>query len=527
MRRLVGRRPHASVMTLLLGMGAAISACKQSPSSSGTAPSAPDAGVAAAEPAGVVPLEDLQTAELLQLNVPLKGDFDQMQSRRFVRALVPYSRTFYFLDGPHQRGLAYESLAAFEKSLAKRAPRGVAPTKIVIIPTSRERLLPALAEGYGDVAVGGFTITEARRTHVDFSDPTADGIRSVVVTGPDVPPLTRLEDLSGREVSVRRTSSYYEDLAHLNERLVRDGHKPDVIRPADEMLEDEDLIEMTDAGIVPITIARDITAKLWAQLYDRITVHTDLALRTDGQTAWALRKDTPVFRSVVNDFVKGHRAGTLFGNMMIRKYFGDAGRLKNPTTERELQKFRKFAAAMKKYGKQYDLDWLLVIAQGYQESQLDQARRSPAGAIGVMQIKPSTAADKNVGIPDVTTADNNIHAGVKYMRFMLNRYYKDAPMDSLNKGLFALASYNAGPARVAGLRSKAQSMGLNPNVWFREVEIVAAKDIGRETVDYVSNIYKYYTAYKAVAERRAARARARSMTGASPPHRSNIRVGRP
>jgi len=116
-----------------------------------------------------------------------------------------------------------------------------------------------------------------------------------------------------------------------------------------------------------------------------------------------------------------------------------------------------------------------------------------------MQIKPSTAADPSVGIRDVeTNADNNVHAGVKYLRFVVNQYFKDAKMDSTNKLLFAFASYNAGPARIDKLRKQAETQGLDPNVWFRNVKYVAAKDIGEETVQYVSNIYKYYFAYRQV-----------------------------
>ena len=143
-----------------------------------------------------------------------------------------------------------------------------------------------------------------------------------------------------------------------------------------------------------------------------------------------------------------------------------------------------------------------MAAQGYQESRLDQNLKSHVGAVGVMQVKPETAGD--MGIRNIAgSAENNIHAGVKYMRFMMDRYYKDAPMTRLDKGLFSLAWYNAGPARVTRLRKKAEAAGLDPNVWFRNVEVVAARDIGRETCDYVSNIFKYYTAYRVIAEQNA------------------------
>src|SRR4029450_7928878 len=128
-----------------------------------------------------------------------------------------------------------------------------------------------------------------------------------------------------------------------------------------------------------------------------------------------------------------------------------------------------------------------------------------------MQIKPATAAES--GVPNVNDLDSNIHAGVKYVRFLVDRYYKDEPMDRLNRGLFAFASYNAGPAKVRRMRAKAKEIGLNPNIWFNNVELVAGEVIGRETVDYVSNIYKYYTAYKAINAQREMRGR---RTAAAP-----------
>lgn len=188
--------------------------------------------------------------------------------------------------------------------------------------------------------------------------------------------------------------------------------------------------------------------------------------------------------------------------MVLKRYLGDAERIRNPADEEDLAKFRAYSDYFRRYAGQYEFDWLLLIAQGYQESQLDQSRRSPAGAMGIMQLKPATAADRNVGIPDIRTAENNIHAGAKYMRFLADRYFSDPGIDALDQGLLTLAAYNAGPARVAKLRAKAAAAGLDPDVWFHNVEVIAARDIGRETVDYVGNIYKYYVAYKIIAAQR-------------------------
>jgi len=282
----------------------------------------------------------------------------------------------------------------------------------------------------------------------------------------------------------------------LNQSFQQAGKPKMNLVAADEMFEDEDLLEMVNAGLIPMIVMDSHKAQFWEQIFDNIKVHADIAVRTGGEIAWAFRQGSPKLKAVVDEFVKGHKKGTLMGNMLLKRYLRDTKYVKNPTTQAEMEKFRIMVAIFEKYAGQYDFDYLMVGAQAYQESGLDQSKRSPSGAVGVMQLLPSTAADPNVGIPDIEKLDKNIHAGTKYLRFIVDRYFKDEPMDDVNKMLFAFASYNAGPARVSGLRSKAAKMGLDPNVWFHNVEVVAAREIGRETVQYVSNIYKYYIAYR-------------------------------
>jgi len=138
----------------------------------------------------------------------------------------------------------------------------------------------------------------------------------------------------------------------------------------------------------------------------------------------------------------------------------------------------------------------MIAALAYQESQMDHSRKSHVGAIGIMQILPSTATDKNVDIPNIEELENNIHAGTKYLRFLRDRYFSDPAIDELNQNQLAFAAYNAGPAKIRRMRTETGKAGLDPNIWFGNVEIVIAKKIGRETVQYVSNIYKYYIAYR-------------------------------
>ncbi len=431
---------------------------------------------------------------------PWTGDFDTMVERRIVRALVVPNRISYFLDGPNQQGVAYELLTQFEDLMNEGLESGHLKVYVIIIPTSRDRLFPALLAGYGDLAGANLAITAEREAEVDFADPLLTGVDEILVTGPGAPALASLDDLAGQEVYVRKTSSYYESLRGLNERL-RQAGKPEVtIREANELLETEDILEMVNAGLVPITVADSYLAEFWAQIFDGITLHPELALRTGGEIAWAMRKESQQLRQVINAFVKDHKKGTLMGNILFKRYLQNTDWVRNVGTEEEMARYQDVVQFFQEYAPQYDFDFLLMTAQGYQESRLDQSVRSPVGAIGVMQLLPSTAADPNVGIPEIEVIHNNVHAGVKYMRFIVDHYFDDPEIDDVNRALMAFASYNAGPNRIARLRRKAEEAGLDPNIWFHNLEVIAAHDIGRETVQYVANIFKYYLAYKMIAE---------------------------
>jgi membrane-bound lytic murein transglycosylase MltF len=431
---------------------------------------------------------------------PWAGDFDAMVERRMVRALVVPNRISYFLDGPKQQGVAYELLTQFEDLINEGLQSGHLKVYIIVIPTSRDRLFPALLAGYGDIALANLTVTAEREEVVDFADPLLTGVDEIVVTGPGAPALASLDDLAGQEVYVRRTSSYYESLVGLNQRLRQAGKTEITIREANELLETEDILEMVNAGLVPITIADTYLAEFWAQIFDGITLHPELAVRTGGHIAWAMRKESPQLRQVVNAFVKDHKKGTLMGNILFKRYLQKTDWVRNPATDEEMARYEEVVKYFQNHAPNYDFDFLMMTAQGYQESRLNQSVRSPVGAVGVMQLLPSTAADPNVGIPDIENIDNNIHAGIKYMRFIADHYFDDPEMDDVNRALMAFASYNAGPNRIARLRGKAAEAGLDPNVWFQNVEVIAAHDIGRETVQYVSNIFKYYLAYKMIVE---------------------------
>ena len=424
------------------------------------------------------------------------GDFDQMADRHLIRALVPPSKTFYFLDGADQRGLTYELLKEFETYLNTQLKRKALKIKVVVIPTRRDRLLPALKEGLGDIAAGNLTITPTRLKQADFSNPLLAGVDEIVMTGPASPPLKTFDDLSGKEIYVRKSSSYYESLLQLNIRFKKSGKKPVKIVPVDEYLEDEDLLEMMNVGLIPMIVIDSHKATFWAQVFPKLKLRSDIKVRSGGQIAWAIRKDSPRLKDVIDRFVKIHQKGTLKGNILYKRYLQNTKWVRNALAEKEFQRFKDAVDFFKRYSQQYGFDWLMIAALAYQESGIDQNKRSPAGAVGVMQLLPSTAADPNVNISKIDIMEHNIHAGVKYLRFIYDRYFKNEPMDALNKMLFTFASYNAGPGKVIKLRREAAQSGFDTNIWFRNVEIIAARRIGRETVQYVGNIYKYYIAYR-------------------------------
>ena len=453
---------------------------------------------AAAQAADPLPDEPTELETLLETRHPgkvaWKGDLAGMRERRLIRVLVPHNRTFFFYDGLQPRGLAYEFMTAFGDELNTGKSTN-ARIHVLFLPTARDRFIPDIANGYGDVAIAGLTITASRDEEVDFVpfDLTMD---EIVVTGPGAPTLKSVEELSGQKVFVRRSSSYYESLTALNARLEAAGRPQVAIKLADEHLEDEDILELSHAGVVPITVVDAYVAELWAPVLTKIRLHPDLVIRDDAKRGPAIRSDNPELEKALTRFMKTHGPGSTFGNVIIRRYTRDNRWVRNPVATKDLSRFQAALPFFRTYAKQYDFDYLLIAAQAYQESRINQKLKSPAGAVGVMQIKPATASDPNVGIRNVHVMDANIHAGVKYLRFVCDRYFGDAKFDELDRHLFAFAAYNVGPARVQQLRTAAARQGFDPDRWFDNVEIIAGKKIGREPVDYVRNILKYWVAYR-------------------------------
>ena len=431
--------------------------------------------------------------EVERLTEKWTGDLDGMVERRIIRVLTVYSRTIYFVDNGVPRGTAYDQGKLLEEVLNKQRGPKQLPVSIQFVPVSRDELIPWLLDGRGDIAMAYLTVTPERLKQVDFAEPWITSVEEIVVTRPDGPDLKSVDDLAGREVFVRQSSSYYQSLLELNKRFAAEGKPAVKLTPAPEELEDEDLMEMANAGLVDILIVDNHKAWFWQRLWPKLRLHPTITVRSGGEIAWAIRKDSPKLMGALNEFLATNGKNSLTARMIFRRYLLNTQYVKGATAESSAARFKALVAMFKKYGEKYSLDWMLMAAQGYQESRLNQAAKSHVGAIGVMQVMPATGASLKVG--DINMVDPNIHAGVKYVRHMVDQYYAKEPMDQENKMLFAFAAYNAGPGRIRQLRREAGERGLDPNIWFNNVERIASERIGRETVTYVSNIYKYYVAY--------------------------------
>ncbi len=499
----------------LVAVAAAMAACGRGPTKApgnapvSTAGKAPVSAAPAPTERGSSPPDSFRAAVFK----PFTGDFDQMVKRRMIRVGVTYNRTFYFVDAGIQRGVTYEFGKAFEDGLNKKLKTDAKDkVNVVFVPLPRDQIGQALLAGRVDLVAAQVTVSPRFQALADFTRPTRTNVSEVVVTGPSAAAISSVDDLSGKDVWVRKDSKYNDNLVALNRGLKARGKPAVVIRDAPGSLEDDDLLEMANAGLIPITIVDNYLAEFWNKIFTKLTVHETVAVSTGGSIAVAVRKNSPQLLTALNDFIASNGLGTSFGNTIERRYLVGTKFAKDATSDAERKKLLALVSLFRKYGDQYDMDFLLMAAQGYQESQLDQNAKSPVGSIGIMQLQPATGKQQNVG--DIKQIEPNVNAGVKYMRYMRDRYYKDQPMNDLNKNLFTFAAYNAGPAKITQLRQEAGQHGLNPNIWFGNVEAIASERGYGETVTYVSNIFKYYVAYRLVLEQANRRRAAEATLGA-------------
>ena len=442
---------------------------------------------------------DVQSTPSLELPLTFErhvGDLDEMLKRHEIRVLVVPSRSGFFYDAGRPQGIFYEAFNEFQRFVNQKYKTGSLKINLTYLPMWPEQLEQALLQGMGDVIAYPLIVTPERRKIVLFSIPIDPNVKQVIVTGPTLSSVTTLEDLSGKEVYANRLTVYFENLQRLSESLQKAGKPPILVKAADPNLTDEDLLEMVNAGLIPATVTLGIRADFWAKVLPHLTVHSNIVVKEEGQLAWATRRDSAELIELLDECIKSRAIGTSFGNTLMRRYLENTKWVKDSTSTEEMKKFDAYVRYFEKYATEYNFDYLMLVAQGYEESGLDQNRKNPSGAVGIMQVIPKYAAAPPISISNVEVAQYNIEAGAKMLRNIADTYFNDPKLDALNRTLMVFASYNAGPTRIARLRKQAAMDGLDPNKWFGNVELAVARDVGQQTVQYVSNIYKYYVAYK-------------------------------
>ena len=511
------RRSGAFVLAVL---ALALSGCD-----SKAKPPEPDASVPKQQVTTTPPPASLETtdADAAQQSTALAlptnfshftGDWDEIAKRGFLRVLVVYSKSGFFYDRGRGRGIVFDAMTEFENVVNKKLKTGPRKFKVVFIPVPPGQLQKALNDGIGDIICTGIFITPEREKLVDFTLPIATEAKLVVVTSKSHTPVSTVADLSGKNIYVNPLSVASAEIEKINAGLKQAG-KPEInVKPVDPNLTEEDLLQMVNADVIPATTSFNFRAQLWSKVLPNLSV-TPVALDEAGNVGWAMRKGSPQLKAVMDDFVKSHGKGTGFGNMVIQRYLKNEKYLKNSTSQAEIKKFESYAKFFKQYAAEFNFDYLMLAAQGYQESMLNQDRVSPRGAVGIMQVMPQYAAANPINIPNVRDPQNNIHAGAKMLAQITKTYFNDPGINQTNKTLFTFAAYNAGQNRIVRLRKETKEQGLDPNKWFGNVELIAAKDIGQETVQYVSNIYKYYVAYKMTLEQHEVREEAKEALKAN------------
>ncbi len=412
--------------------------------------------------------------------LPDFSDLPEILGRGSIGVIVTPSRTNFFFIQNRLRGFEYELLGKYEKRLDEK--NGRRRFKMLFLPVPFNEVLPALLAGEGDIAAAGLTVTPERAKLVAFSEPYLRGVNEVIVTRADVE-LESLDELAGQTVYVARGSSHFD---HLSTAVPEAD-----VREAPEQLTVEDLLELVQGEVIPFTVSDRHVAQIWSGVFPELVIRDDLVVHEGGDIAWAVRPGNPELLADLNAFARAHRQGTLIGNVLFKRYFKDARWVRGPSVGEDAR-LLELEDLFRKYGERYDIDWLTLAALAFQESRFDHNARSRAGAVGIMQVLPKTAAA--MGIQDPENLESNIHAGAKYLDWMREHYFDDPGVRPGAQVDFALASYNAGPNRVRRLRRKAPELGYDPDVWFANVEQIMLQEVGWEPVRYVASINKYYFA---------------------------------
>ncbi len=414
----------------------------------------------------------------------------------YVRVLTRNNDTSFFIYRGHRMGFDYEVGKKLAQHLNIRVD--------MIITNSWPEMFQALLKGEGDAIAAEVTVTPERAKQVLFAEPWGK-TKELIVYKDGAPRIATVDDLAGKEVHVRKSSTYFESLEKLNEKLTAAGKKEVQIKLVPEEWETDTILQAVSRGEILYTVADSVLADVHTAYFD--TLRIGLPISEERDLAWAVRPGDVKLKTAIDAVFRELRKKPDF-NIMKRKYFEAQRRLKaergDKTYASETGTLSAYDPIVRKYSEQHDFDWRLVAAQIYQESHFDPTRKSWVGALGLFQIMPATA--KGLGIVDPTDPEQSIRGGLKYMQ-QLSDHYQDVA-DPIERYRFALAAYNSGFGHVDDARRLARGDGKDPAKW-REVAAYLLKLAdhkyatrarfgycrGTEPVEYVRHIDERYTGY--------------------------------
>ncbi len=435
-----------------------------------------------------------------QIAEPYIGNLKTVLEKNYLRVLTSKNSFDYFIHNGRHGGYQYEMVKAFTKHLNEkyRNGNGKLAIRFELLPVRNDQMIPMLLAGKGDIIAARLTKTEQRASQVRFTIPYRT-VDELLIAHRDFPPLNQFEDLSGARIAVRRSTSYYESLLLANTKLLGESLAPIEIETVDERLETEAVLALVAAGRFSLTVADSVVADTAVVIHPELRVVSSIKLREAGKLAWATHPQGVALQKELNAFLPRFRQGSLLGNMAVKKYFEHAGQWRLRVGTSEGNRLSAYDEIIKKYASQYGFDWRLMAALAYQESGFKQSAMNPSGATGMFQIKPETAREPYINIPDIAgekNTANNIHAGIKYLAWIKGRYFDNLEeMSEPERIRMSLAAYNAGPRTLLRARTRAREMGLDPNRWFQHVEMALLSMHKTEAVKYVSEINQHYISY--------------------------------
>lgn len=418
-------------------------------------------------------------------------DLTQIRGSKVLRVLVNQSRNSSGQVRGEAIGAEYHRLHAFENYLNGFAAKGQ-PIKLKIIPRAKEQLLGALQRGEGDLVAPGELMQLRPSASVTTSGPVVANVPFVLVASKGGRRYARVEQLAGKTLALASGSAAGLAVEQLNTQLAARKLAPIKVEWVDPSLAVEDVMEMVQAGIYPMTVMELPIAERWAKVMPKLRVERRVAFSAPGSMSWYVRRDAPLLSASVDRFLASYKAPADIDAAFVKVYRG-LYKVHYPLARADRQRLEQLRPVLQRHARQQNMDWLNLAALAFKESQLDPTAKGASGATGLLQITPSAA--RRVGVGNIQQLDNNVQAGARYLALIRRKFFSSNKLNERERMAFTLAAYNMGPERVQAMRKEARKRGLNPNQWFFQTERIAMEQMGMGAVSYVNSVNKYYLAF--------------------------------